>query len=304
MIFDNGGDIAAAVAKAKGADAAILVLGERQGISGEGFDRSSLDLPGNQEALLEAIAAAGTPTVLVLENGRPLTIPWAAAHIPAILEAWYPGERGGQAVAETLFGDNNPAGRLPISFPRSVGELPDFYNHDPSRNHPYVDADPSPLFPFGHGLSYTTFRYDHLTTAPSAPGSPVNVLVTVDVTNTGTRAGDEVVQLYLHHNTASVAVADKALEGFARIALGPDQTRTMTFRLTPYELEIWNAQKQWAVEDGDYTMTVGGSSASGLSAGFSLRSPLHPGPDGSFSLTPATVTLHGSRNSHTGRRWQ
>ena len=138
----NGSDLRrrrghrAAAAKAKGADAAILVLGEHQGISGEGFDRSSLDLPGNQEALLEAVAATGTPVVLVLQNGRPLTIPWAASHMPAILEAWYPGERGGQAIAETLFGDNNPAGRLPISFPRSVGALPDFYNHDPSRNHP------------------------------------------------------------------------------------------------------------------------------------------------------------------------
>lgn len=294
VLSDEGGSVDAAVAKAKGADVAILVLGERQGISGEGFDRSTLDLPGNQEALLEAVAATGVPVVLVLENGRPLALPWAAAHVPAILEAWYPGERGGQVIAETLFGDNNPAGRLPISFPRSVGTLPDFYNHAPSKNHAYVDADPAPLFPFGYGLSYTTFRYDHLTATPSASGGAASVRVSVNVTNTGTRAGDEVVQLYLHHNTASVSLPDKALQGFARVSLSPAQTRTATFHLTPAELRVWNAQKQWTVEDGDYTVTVGGSSVGGLSAVFSLRPPVRPGPGGVFLLTPSDATLHGS----------
>ena len=148
VTFDDGKDIAAAVNKAKNADVVILALGEWQGISGEGFDRSNLDLPGNQELLLENVAATGKPIVLVLENGRPLTIGWAKEHIPAILEAWYPGEFGGQAVAETLFGDNNPAGRLTITFPRSLGQLPDFYNFDPSRMHKYVDDDGEPLFPF------------------------------------------------------------------------------------------------------------------------------------------------------------
>ena len=157
VTFDDGGDIAAAVAEAKNAEVAVLCLGERPGISGEGSDRSNLDLPDNQEQLLEAIAAAGKPVVLVLENGRPLTINWAATHVPAILEAWYPGEFGGQAVAETLFGENNPAGRLTITFPKSTGQLPDFYNSDPSRVHKYVDTTAMPLFPFGFGLSYTTF---------------------------------------------------------------------------------------------------------------------------------------------------
>ena len=160
--FDEGKDIASAVNSAKGADVVILGLGERQGVSGEGFDRSSLDLPGNQEQLLEAVVATGKPVILVLENGRPLTIPWAKEHVPAILEAWYPGEFGGQAIAETLFGDNDPAGRLTVSFPRNVGQLPDFYNADPSRKRKYVDDDGEPLFPFGFGLSYTTFRYTHL----------------------------------------------------------------------------------------------------------------------------------------------
>ncbi|MGA9424957.1 MAG: glycoside hydrolase family 3 N-terminal domain-containing protein, partial [Terracidiphilus sp.] len=144
VTFDDGGDIAAAVAEAKNAEVAVLCLGERPGISGEGSDRSNLDLPDNQEQLLEAIAAAGKPVVLVLENGRPLTINWAATHVPAILEAWYPGEFGGQAVAETLFGENNPAGRLTITFPKSTGQLPDFYNSDPSRVHKYVDDDGMP----------------------------------------------------------------------------------------------------------------------------------------------------------------
>ena len=137
-------------------------LGEDSSIFGEGHDRSNLNLPGNQEQLLEAVAATGVPVVLVLENGRPLTIPWAAQHVPAILEAWYPGEFGGQAVAETLFGDNNPAGRLTISFPKDIGQLPDYYNYFPSKGRGYVDGDPAPQFPFGYGLSYTTFKYDNL----------------------------------------------------------------------------------------------------------------------------------------------
>ena len=295
IVPDEGSNIGAAVAKVKGADVAILVLGEHQGISGEGFDRSSLDLPGNQEALLEAVAATGVPVVLVLENGRPLTIPWAAAHVPAILEAWYPGERGGQVVAETLFGDNNPSGHLSISFPRAVGELPDFYNHDPSKANRYIDADPSPLYPFGHGLSYTTFRYDHLTATPTAAGAPVDVRVSVDVTNTGTRAGDEVVQLYLHHDTASVETPDRALKGFSRVSLRPGETRTVTFHLTPYELEVWNTQKQWAVEEGGDTVTVGGSSVGGLSTQFSLKPIVRPGPDGVIRLAPTDAALHGTQ---------
>ena len=183
--FDDGKDIARAVSKARQADVVILGLGERQGISGEGFDRSNLGLPDNQEELLEAVVATGRPVVLVLENGRPLTIGWAKEHVAAILEAWYPGEFGGQAIAETLFGDNDPAGRLTISFPRSLGQLPDFYNSAPSRKRKYVDDDGEALFPFGFGLSYTTFRYDHLAVQTPAPGSHADIRVSVDVTNTG-----------------------------------------------------------------------------------------------------------------------
>ena len=269
--FDDGKAIDRAVAKAKDADAVILALGEWQGISGEGFDRSNLDLPGNQESLLEAVAACGKPTILVLENGRPLTIGWAKEHIPAILEAWYPGEYGGQAVAETLFGVNNPAGRLTVTFPRSVGQLPDFYNFDPSRMHKYVDDDGRPLYPFGFGLSYIAFRYDHLAAKPPAPGSGADVVVTVDVTNTGDEEGDEVAQLYVREDVSSVETPDRTLKGFSRIHLKSHQTTTVTFHIPQSQLAIWNQEGKWVVEPGKYSVWAGGSSEASLSAAFDLH---------------------------------
>lgn len=271
IAFDSGSNIPAAVKTAARADVVILALGERSGISGEGFDRSCLDLPGNQETLLEAVAATGKPVVLVLENGRPLTIGWAEQHVPAILEAWYPGEFGGQAVAETLFGDNNPGGRLTITFPRSVGQLPDFYNTDPSRVWKYIDSSGQPLFPFGFGLSYTTFGYGNLTIRPPAPGTNEDIRVTVDVTNTGAQAGDEVAQLYVRENTSSVETPERSLKGFSRIHLQPGQTRQVTFTVPQRQLAVWNAEKAWSVEAGRYTVWVGGSSRATLSAEFSLQ---------------------------------
>jgi beta-glucosidase len=271
VTFDAGKDIPAAVAMAKDADVVILGLGEWQGISGESFDRSNLDLPGNQAQLLEAVVATGKPVVLVLENGRPLTIGWAKEHVPAILEAWYPGEFGGKAIAETLFGENNPAGRLTITFPRSVGQLPVFYNSDPSRMRKYVDDDGKPLFPFGFGLSYTTFRYDHLAAQPPAPGGGGDIVVIADVTNTGDREGEEVAQLYLRQDVSSVETPDRSLKGFSRIRLKPQETKTVTFRIPQEQLAAWNAEGKWAVEPGSYTVWVGGSSEASLSRQFSLR---------------------------------
>jgi beta-glucosidase len=268
--FNDGKDIPAAVAVAKNADVAILALGERPGISGEGSDRSNLDLPDNQEQLLEAVVAAGKPVVLVLENGRPLTIGWAKDHVPAILEAWYPGELGGQAVAETLFGDNNPAGRLTVTFPRSTGQLPDFYNTDPSRNHHYVGDNGEPLFPFGFGLSYTTFRYEHVVARAPAIASGGDIQISVEVTNTGNREGDEVAQLYMRENTSSVETPSRSLEGFARIHLKPQDTRSVAFHVPQKQLELWNAENKWAVEPGKYTVWVGGSSRATLTTQFVL----------------------------------
>jgi len=270
ITFDEGNDIPAAVAKAKEADVVILGLGERQGISGEGHDRTSLDLPGTQEALLEAVSATGKPVVLVLENGRPLTINWARQHVPAILEAWYPGEFGGKAIAETLFGQNNPAGRLTITFPQTVGQLPDFYNYDPSRTHNYVDSDGKPLFPFGFGLSYTTFVYSDL--AVQTPRNDRDdIIATVNVTNTGNREGDEVAQLYIREDTSSVETPVRSLAGFSRIHLKPQETRTVTFRVPQNRLAIWSVDRKWVVESGNYTVWAGGSSQASLVAHSALQ---------------------------------
>ena len=269
--FSDGEDIQQAVELAKKSDVVILGLGEWQKISGEGFDRSDLNLPGKQEELLEAIVGTGKPVVLVLQNGRPLTISWAAKHLPAILEAWYPGEFGGRAIAETLFGDNNPAGRLPITFPRSVGQLPIFYNHFPSKKDSYIEGDSSPLFVFGRGLSYTSFKYADLNvTAPSTPGND-DVLVSCKLTNTGNREGDEVAQLYIHQETASVATPVKSLKGFSRVHLKSGESKTITFHLKQSDLAVWGITREWRIEPGEYAVTVGGDSSSGLSAKFALK---------------------------------
>ena len=269
--FDPGKDIEAAIATAKNADVIILGLGEWQGISGEGFDRSDLDLPGNQEQLMEAVVATGKPVVLVLENGRPLTIGWAKENVPAILEAWYPGEFGGKAIAETLFGDNNPSGHLTISFPRSVGQLPDFYNSDRSRIHGYVDGDGLPLFPFGFGLSYTSFRYDHLAVQAPPHGSDGEILATVDVTNVGDREGVEVAQVYVRQDFGSVETPDRSLEGFSRVALKPQETKNVVFHIPQSQLAVWDAEGKWSVEAGSYTLWAGGSSQASLTADLVLN---------------------------------
>ena len=269
--FDEGKDISAAVAKAKAADVVVLGLGERQGISGEGFDRSELGLPGQQEQLLEAVVQTGKPVVLVLQNGRPLTIGWAKKHVGAILEAWYPGEFGGTAIAETLFGDNNPSGRLTITFPRSVGQLPDFYNSDPSRVHKYVDDDGKPLYPFGFGLSYTSFSYGDVNIQTPAPGSKADVVVSFQVTNTGDREGTELPQLYVRQEVGSVETPGRSLEGFTRVHLKAHESKTVTMHLRQSQLAVWNVEKTWAVEPGYYTVWVGGSSEAELKARFLLK---------------------------------
>jgi beta-glucosidase len=270
VLFSDGEDIEKAVALAEKADVVILGLGERMKISGEGFDRSDLNLPGKQQELLTAIVGTHKPVVLVLQNGRPLSIAWAAKHVPAILEAWYPGELGGRAIAETLFGDNNPAGRLPITFPRDVGQLPVYYNHFRSRNGSYVEGDSSPLFVFGHGLSYTTFKYSDINVSARSASND-DVIISCTLANTGSREGDEVAQLYVHQETASVAVPVKELKGFSRMHLKPNESKTITFHLKQSDLAVWGVNREWKVEPGVYTVTAGGDSASGLSAKFTLK---------------------------------
>ena len=257
--------IAEAVEVARQADIAILVLGENESVCREAWgtfhlgDRDNLDLPGRQEELLRAIVETGTPTVLVLFNGRPLSIRWAEQHIPAIVECWYLGQEGGTALAEVLFGAINPGGRLPITFPRSVGQIPAYYYQKPSARRGYLFADSSPLFAFGHGLSYTTFEYSGLRVEPEEIRVGMDVCVSVTVSNTGSRAGDEVVQLYIRDCVSSVTRPVKALKAFRRLTLQPGESREVEFVLEPDAFALLNADYEWVVEPGEFVIMVGGS---------------------------------------------
>lgn len=262
--------IRAATEVARKADVAILVFGGNEetcheaGVRNPG-DRDSLDIIGFQNQLVRSIVETGTPTVVFLINGRPLSIDYTAEHVPAILEGWYVGQEGGTAVAQVLFGDVNPSGKLPITFPRSVGELPAYYYPKPSAHVPYLLEKPGPLFPFGHGLSYTTFAYSHLTVSPARISPKGETTVRVQVTNSGVREGEEVVQLYLRDRVSSVTRPIKELKGFQRIHLKPGQTQTVQFKLTNAELGFYNAAMKWVVEPGMFDIMVGSSSASTIS---------------------------------------
>jgi beta-glucosidase len=255
--------IAEAVAAAQECEVAVLVLGESswtEGMtSGEGNDRAELDLPGVQQQLLTAVYETGTPVVLVLINGRPLTIQWAAEHVSAILEAWYPGEEGGTAIADVLWGDYNPGGKLPITFPRTVGQLPLYYNYKPTgRAYDYVLTSGKPLFEFGYGLSYTRFEYSKLTVSPETIGPAGSVKVMVELKNVGDREGDEVVQLYIRDLVSSVVTPLKQLKGFQRITLQPCESRTVEFTLGPKHLSLLDRHLEPVVEPGTFEVTVGG----------------------------------------------
>ena len=256
-----------AVELARGADVAIVVVGENERTNREAWaenhlgDRDSLDLIGYQDRLIQAIVETGKPTIVFLINGRPLSINYAVEHVPAILEGWYLGQEGGTAAARVLFGDVNPGGKLPISFPRNVGELPDYYDHKPSLNRSYLFNGRKVLFPFGWGLSYTTFKFDNLRAEPSEIAPAGETTVSVDVTNTGSRAGDEVAQLYIHQKVASVTQPVMALRGFERVSLKPGEKTTVQFKLTPKELQILNRDMHWVVEPGAFDVMVGPSSS-------------------------------------------
>ncbi|HVS14379.1 MAG TPA: beta-glucosidase BglX [Thermoanaerobaculia bacterium] len=273
-----------AVAAARAADAVVLVLGEDQEMSAEANNRTSLDLPGAQLELAQRIhaAAAGKPLVVVLMNGRPLSIRWLAEHAPAIVEAWYLGVQMGPALADVLFGDASPSGKLPVTFPRTVGQVPIYYNHkntgrppDPDNKYTskYLDVEWTPLYPFGHGLSYTTFEYDEPRPAAATigPGDPLEVAVTV--TNTGERAGAEVVQLYLRDDVASVTRPVMELRRFEKVRLEPGEARTISFRLEPDDLAFYDLEMRRVVEPGTFTLFVGGSSAATRQAQFRVEEP-------------------------------
>jgi beta-glucosidase len=259
--------IRAAADTARKADAAIVVVGENESTNREAWsekhlgDRDSLDLLGTQDALIKAIVETGKPTVVLLLNGRALSVNYAAQHVPAILEGWYLGEQGGTAAAEVLFGDVNPGGKLPLTFPRSVGQLPDYYDHKPSRNRSYLTADNTPLFPFGYGLGYTSFRFENLRVTPATIGPGQTATVAVEVTNTGSQAGDEVPQLYIHQKVASVTQPVQKLRGFRRVHLNPGEKTAVEFKLTPDALAILDIHMERVVETGVFDIMVGPDSA-------------------------------------------
>ncbi|MCE0521561.1 MAG: glycoside hydrolase family 3 C-terminal domain-containing protein [Methylacidiphilales bacterium] len=238
---------------------------------GEGFDRSDLNLAGVQNELLKELHATGVPLVVVLIQGRPHTIPWIAENAAAILCAWYPGCEGGAAIADVLFGDCNPGGKLPISIPKSTGQVPLFYYHKSWARGNYVEGDSKPLFPFGYGLSYTTFEYSSLALSAKSIKSVESVTVTVNVTNTGKVAGDEVVQMYIRDEVGSVTRPVKQLRGFERIRLEPGATRSVKFVITPEMLSFLGLDMRPVVEPGEFTVMIGGSSESVVSASFAVE---------------------------------
>jgi beta-glucosidase len=270
VMGNEGNDIAKAKKAAKNADIAIVVVGENERYSengptdGEGLDISTLDLTGLQEDLVEAVCESGTPTIVVLINGRPLSTRWIAEHVPAIIEPWFCGEKGGLAVADVLFGDYNPSGRLPITIPRNVGQLPSYYNYKYSKameiDGAYADISATPLFEFGYGLSYTSFKYDNLVITPQQIGSEGDVSVSLDVKNTGDRAGSEVVQLYISDVISSVTRPVKELKGFGKVMLQPGESKRVEFTITPEHLSFLDQNMKRIVEPGIFKVMVGSSS--------------------------------------------
>jgi beta-glucosidase len=261
---------------ARSAGIAVVVLGEnewraagKQGTDGEGYDVATLELTGMQEELVRAVRGTGVPTVVVLINGRPLATRWVAENVPAIVEAWLPGERGGDAVADVLFGDYNPSGRMPVTVPRHAGQLPVYYNYKPSKEHwltkawgkPYADLNPEPLYPFGHGLSYASFEYSDLRLSETTIPRTGSASVTVYVRNTGTRAADEVVQLYVRDVVGSVVTPVKQLRGFVKVRLEAGGWTPVTFRVGPAELALLDQNMRWTVEPGEFRLMVGRSAA-------------------------------------------
>ncbi|MEM4610916.1 MAG: glycoside hydrolase family 3 C-terminal domain-containing protein, partial [Thermoproteota archaeon] len=241
------------------------VMGEKsgmfeRGVSGEGCDRFSLGLPGVQEDLMRELCKTGKPVILVLVNGRPLSLGWMVEKCSAILEAWYPGEEGGNAVADVLFGYYSPGGRLPVSFPKDAGQIPLNYNRKPSSFRNYIGMDAKPEFPFGHGLSYTVFEYSSLEIEPQETSSTGSVKIRFKLKNTGDRKGDEVVQLYVRDRVSSVTRPVMELKGFKRLSLEPGETKTVEFTVSTEQLAFYDEQMRLIVEPGVFEVLIGSSS--------------------------------------------
>jgi beta-glucosidase len=255
-----------AVEVASKADVVVLAIGGNEQTSREGWskahlgDRANLQMVGLQEDLVKAILETGTPVIVLLFNGRPLSIPYLAEHVPVIYECWYLGQETGYAIADVLFGDYNPGGKLPITIPRSVGHVPAFYNYKPSARRGYLFDDVSPLYPFGYGLSYTTFSFSNLRLDRKNIRVKDSTRVHVDVTNTGRRLGDEVVQMYIRDCYSSVTRPIKELKGFQRVTLQPGQTKTVTFEITPDLLSFYDINMKFGVEPGEFEIMIGNSS--------------------------------------------
>jgi len=264
-----------AVDAAKKSDVAVVVLGDGVNTVGETASRTSLDLPGRQLELVQAVYATGKPTIVVLLNGRPMSINWVDKYVPGIIEAWFPGAQGGTAIADVLFGDYDPGGKLTVTFPKTVGQIP--YNF-PTKPSAQWEGERTrvngALYFFGHGLSYTTFKYSNLRINPetvtvggasmsrrsTVREDSINIKITLDVTNTGARAGDEVVQLYTHELVTSVTTYEKNLRGFERIHLNPGETKTVTFTLTRDDLALWDRQMHFVIEPGKFKVMIGSGS--------------------------------------------
>jgi beta-glucosidase len=265
--IDEEAELALAVELATAAEVAIVVVGQSQNMIGEFASSATLDLPGRQLELLQAVVATGTPTVALVMSGRPLDLRWAAEHVPAILQVWYPGTKAGEAVAATLFGDVVPGGRLPFTWPRTVGQVPIIYNHyrtfqPENQDKRYWEEESTPLWEFGHGLSYASFTYSAVRIAPTAIRIGEAATVSVDVTNTSDIEADEVVQFYLHqrHGTSSRPIRE--LKGFRRVTLGAGETITVNFELGPDQLRYWSAvTHDWVQDATDIDVWVGGTSA-------------------------------------------
>ena len=276
--FDEDAEFAHAVEVAAAADSAVVVVGEWQNMIGEAASRSSIELPGRQLELLQAVVATGTPTVLLVMNGRPLDLRWAADNVPAILDIWYPGTQGGAAVANLLFGDVAPGGKLPFSWPRTVGQLPMIYSHTTShepdnQGRRYWDEQSTPLFPFGHGLSYGRFEYTDLTLDHTSIQAGETVTVSATITNVGQRAGDEVAQLYIHQRYGSASRPVRELKGFQRLTLAAGESQTLRFPLGPHELRYWNAAtRDWVIDTTTIDVFVGGDSTAAQTVSFTIAS--------------------------------